>query len=332
MASCWGQKMFASNTAPGPVSADHSQSRAQALSSGSPTSRWIRPSASPRGAETAHAATSRATSHPAASLVPRLVTARQRRGRPPVGQTMRMSARRLSVVMPSYNEESTIEAIVGRVMDSPVVAELVVVDDGSTDRTRDLLDKLAREDDRIRVLLQPANRGKGAALRRGFSAATADFVVVQDADLEYDPAEYSRLLEPLLDGRADVVYGSRFAGAQAHRVLYFWHSVGNRLLTLASNMSTDLNLTDMETCYKAFRREVVQSLDLREDRFGFEPEVTAKIAAGGWRVYEVGISYAGRTYAEGKKIGWRDGVRALTCIVRYSPLRARRGRRAGALR
>jgi glycosyltransferase involved in cell wall biosynthesis len=238
----------------------------------------------------------------------------------------------LSVVMPSYNEAASIEAIVAKVLASPWVAELLCVDDGSVDATPELLAKLAEDEPRMRVLLQPANQGKGAALRRGFAEATADYVIVQDADLEYDPEDYSTLVEPLLDGRADVVFGSRFLGTGAHRVLYFWHSVGNKLLTLASNASTDLNLTDMETCYKAFRREVIQSIELCEDRFGFEPEITAKVAAGGWRVYEVGVSYAGRTYAEGKKIGWRDGVHALVCIAKYSPLRSRKGRRSGTLR
>jgi glycosyltransferase involved in cell wall biosynthesis len=172
----------------------------------------------------------------------------------------------------------------------------------------------------VRVVEQPVNQGKGAALRRGFAEVTADFVIVQDADLEYDPDEYRQMLGPLLDDRADVVYGSRFLGAAPHRVLYYWHSVGNRLLTELSNMFTNLNLTDMETCYKAFRREVIQGITIEEDRFGFEPEITAKVAAGGWRIYEVGISYSGRTYAEGKKIGWRDGVHAVASILRYSPI------------
>jgi glycosyltransferase involved in cell wall biosynthesis len=227
----------------------------------------------------------------------------------------------LSVVVPCFNEERTVEQVLERVLASPYTAEVLVVDDGSTDGTREVLAKLVDAPDadpRLRVLLQPENRGKGAALRRGFDEATADYVVVQDADLEYDPADYAQLLQPLLDGRADVVFGSRFVGGGAHRVLYFWHSIGNKLLTLASNAFTNLNLTDMETCYKVFRREVIQSIQLVEDRFGFEPEVTAKVAKGGWRVYEVGVSYAGRTYAEGKKIGWRDGVRAIWCILKYS--------------
>jgi glycosyltransferase involved in cell wall biosynthesis len=230
---------------------------------------------------------------------------------------------RLSVVMPCYNEAATITEIVTRVLASPHTAELVIVDDGSTDGTRDLL--AGFDDPRVRVVLQPENRGKGAAIRRGFQEATADFVIVQDADLEYDPVDYDLMLEPLLADQADVVYGSRFQSGRPRRVLYFWHSVGNRALTLLSNMFTDLNLTDMETCFKAFRREVVQGLDLREERFGIEPEITAKVAAGGWRVWEVGISYSGRTYAEGKKINWRDGVAAVRCIVRYG-LETRRDR------
>lgn len=224
----------------------------------------------------------------------------------------------LSVVVPCFNEEQTIKELLARVLGSPWVAEVVVVDDGSTDGT---LEQIRQVDDpRVRLLVQPVNQGKGAALRRGFSEATADFVIVQDADLEYDPAEYGAMLEYLVDGKADVVFGSRFLTDRPHRVLYYWHSVGNRALTAASNMFTNLNLTDMETCYKAFRREVVQALDLREDRFGIEPEITAKLARGDHRIYEVGISYQGRTYAEGKKIGWRDGFQAARCIVRYSPL------------
>ncbi|MGC9220225.1 MAG: glycosyltransferase family 2 protein [Solirubrobacteraceae bacterium] len=224
----------------------------------------------------------------------------------------------LTVVVPCYNEEATIDALLRTVIASEFVAEVLVVDDGSSDRTSEIAN--TTDDARVRVLRQPRNMGKGAALRRGFGEATSDFVIVQDADLEYDPADYSRMLEPLLAGRADAVYGSRFISDRPHRVLYFWHSVGNRLLTLVSNVFTNLNLTDMETCYKAFRRDVIQSIDLREDRFGFEPEVTAKLARGGWRIYEVGISYSGRTYAEGKKIGWRDAVRASRCIVVYSPM------------
>ena len=227
----------------------------------------------------------------------------------------------LSVVMPCYNERETIEEVVERVLASPWTEELVIVDDGSTDGTRDLLEKF--DDPRIRVFLQAVNQGKGAALRRGFREATSRFVVVQDADLEYDPAEYGDLVSPLLADKADVVYGSRFLSGRPHRVLYFWHSVGNKVLTMTSNMFTNLNLTDMETCYKAFRREVLDSFTLEESRFGIEPEITAKVAAGHWRVYEVGISYSGRTYEEGKKIGWKDGVRAIYCIVRYSPAVAR---------
>jgi glycosyltransferase involved in cell wall biosynthesis len=228
-------------------------------------------------------------------------------------------------VVPCYNERGTVLALVERVLDSPWVDEVLIVDDGSTDGTRDLLGKL--DDPRVRVLLHDLNQGKGAALRTGFRHAGADYVVVQDADLEYDPSEYGALLEPLESDQADVVFGSRFLGGRPHRVLYFWHSLGNRGLTLLSNMFTDLNLTDMETCYKAFRREIIQSIEIEEDRFGFEPEVTAKLARGKWRIFEVGISYAGRTYAEGKKIGWRDGVRALVCIVRYSPIGERLRRR-----
>jgi glycosyltransferase involved in cell wall biosynthesis len=231
----------------------------------------------------------------------------------------------LSVVIPCYNEVATIAHVLERVLAAPATQEVIVVDDGSTDGTVEVLSR--QVDDRVTVLLQSTNQGKGAALRRGFARATAPFVVVQDADLEYDPADYPALLAPLVDGRADVVYGSRFVTGGPHRVLYYWHSVGNRLLTTLSNMVTNLNLSDMETCYKVFRRDVIQSLDLREDRFGFEPEVTAKIARGGFRVYEVGISYSGRTYAEGKKIGWLDGYRALYCVVRYSPVGDRMRRR-----
>jgi len=225
----------------------------------------------------------------------------------------------LSVVMPAYNEEATVRTAVDAVLASPWLAQLVIVDDCSTDRTGEILATL--DDPRITVLRHGVNQGKGAALRTGFAHASADYVVVQDADLEYDPAEFGKLLTPLLDGNADVVYGSRFAGGESHRVLYFWHSVGNKLLTLASNMATNLNLTDMETCYKVFRRELIQGVTIEEDRFGFEPEITAKLAQGGARFYEVGISYAGRTYEEGKKIGWRDGVRAVVCIVKYGLLR-----------
>jgi glycosyltransferase involved in cell wall biosynthesis len=225
----------------------------------------------------------------------------------------------LSVVMPAYNEQATVAAAIDAVLASPWVAQLVVVDDCSTDGTAAVLDGV--DDGRVTRLRHGVNQGKGAALRTGIAHATAEFVVIQDADLEYDPAEYPKLLQPLLDGSADVVYGSRFAGGESHRVLYFWHSVGNKMLTLASNMVTNLNLTDMETCYKTFRRELIQSVAIEEDRFGFEPEITAKLARSGARFYEVGISYDGRTYEEGKKIGWRDGVRAVVCITKYGLLR-----------
>jgi SAM-dependent methyltransferase len=223
----------------------------------------------------------------------------------------------LSVVMPCFNEAATILAVVDRVLSSPYTAELIIVDDGSTDGTLELARSIS--DARVRVLSQGRNQGKGAAVRRGFAEAKADYVIVQDADLEYDPSDYEEVLGPLLDDKADVVFGSRFMAGRPHRVLYFWHSVGNRFLTGASNMFTNLNLSDMETCYKAFRRDVLDRLDIEEDRFGFEPEITAKVARRGWRIYEVGISYQGRTYGEGKKIGWRDGIHALRCIVRYSP-------------
>ena len=227
----------------------------------------------------------------------------------------------LSVVVPVYNERATIEAVIDAVRAAPldgVGLELVVVDDASTDGTRELLQKKVGQDPRVRVLFHEQNRGKGAALRTGFAATTGDLVLVQDADLEYSPLDYPRLVAPILSGEADVVFGSRFIGGESHRVLYFWHSIGNRVLTTLSNMVTDLNLTDMETCYKVFRGDIIRKLELAEDRFGFEPEVTAKLAKLGCRIYEVGIHYRGRTYAEGKKITWRDGVRALWCIVRYS--------------
>jgi SAM-dependent methyltransferase len=233
--------------------------------------------------------------------------------------------RLLSVVMPCYNEEATLKVVAEQVLESPYTAELIIVDDGSTDATLEIASSL--DDERVRVLSQGTNQGKGAALRRGFAEARSPLVIVQDADLEYDPHDYREVLGPLLENKADVVYGSRFLAGRPHRVLYFWHAVGNRLLTTMSNMFTNLNITDMETCYKAFRREVIQSFEIEENRFGFEPEITAKIARGGWRVYEVGISYAGRTYAEGKKIGWRDGIRAFYCIVRYSGIVERRSRR-----
>jgi glycosyltransferase involved in cell wall biosynthesis len=246
---------------------------------------------------------------------------------------------RLSVVVPVYNERATIEEILRRIAAVNLDKEIIVVDDGSTDGTREWLrdycnwqasppspqsaipnpkSKIQNRKSEIRLILQERNLGKGAALREGFRAAVGDIVIVQDADLEYDPQDYPRLIEPILSGRADVVYGSRFLGSAPHRVLYFWHYVGNRILTLFSNMFTNLNLSDMETGYKVFRREIIQGIEIRENRFGFEPEITAKVARKKARVYEVGISYSGREYSEGKKITWRDGLWALWCIIRYS--------------
>ena len=225
---------------------------------------------------------------------------------------------KLSVVMPVYNERATLREIIGKVLAVPIDIELLCVDDGSRDGSREILAELQSQHPQLRVLLQPKNMGKGAALRRGIQEARGDFVIIQDADLEYDPGEYPQVLEPLIQGKADVVYGSRFLGGGPHRVLYFWHAVGNWILTLLSNCLTNINLSDMETCYKAFRREVIQSIPIEEDRFGFEPEITVKVARRHLRVYEAGISYWGRTYEEGKKIGWKDGVRALYCLVKYS--------------
>ena len=225
---------------------------------------------------------------------------------------------KVSVIIPVYNERATLRQVVDRVLAVPLEIELICVDDGSKDGSKEILGQLQAEHPQIRVLFQPTNMGKGAALHRGIHEATGDFVIIQDADIEYDPAEYTVLLEPLIDGRAEVVYGSRFLSGRPHRVLYFWHSVGNRILTWLSNALTNINLSDMETCYKAFRREVIQSIPLEEKRFGFEPEITVKIAKRRVRIYEVGISYWGRTYEEGKKVQWKDGVRALWCLVKYS--------------
>ena len=250
------------------------------------------------------------------------------------GQMMSDHSPRISVVMPVYNEIATIEEILVRVQDLDLEKEIVIVDDGLTDGTRELLTKIGRcaemaqpqmtlphsgavlRTDNIRVFFQAQNRGKGAALRRGFQEARSDIIIIQDADLEYDPADYTGLILPIEEGRADVVYGSRFLGGP-HRVLLFWHYVGNKFLTTLSDMVTNINLSDVWTCYKAFRREVLEDIDLREDRFGFEQEITIKIARAGWRIYETPISYYGRTYEEGKKITWKDGVRALWCLLRY---------------
>jgi len=231
---------------------------------------------------------------------------------------------KLSVVMPVYNEQATLREVISKVLAVPsstgleAEIELICVDDGSTDSSRQILADLAAAHPQLRVLLQPKNMGKGAALRRGIQQSTGDYILIQDADLEYDPSDYPALLHPLLEGKADVVYGSRFLGSAPHRVLYFWHYVANRTLTLISNALTNMNLSDMETCYKVFRREILQSIPIEEDRFGFEPEITVKIAQRRLRVYEVGISYWGRTYEEGKKIGWKDGVRALWCLAKYT--------------
>ncbi len=226
---------------------------------------------------------------------------------------------KLSVVIPVYNENETIREIYDAVKAVDIDKEIILVDDFSTDGTRQILQGLA--DDGTRLLMHDRNMGKGAALRTGFKAATGDIVIIQDADLEYDPDQYHKLIQPILDNKADVVYGSRFVTGDYRRVLFDWHSVGNRFLTLLSNMLTNINLTDMETCYKVFRREVLEKIVIEEDRFGFEPEITAKISKLGVRIYEVGISYSGRTYTEGKKIGWKDGISALRCILKYNLLR-----------
>lgn len=234
--------------------------------------------------------------------------------------------KKLSIVIPVYNERNTLTAIIDEVrqVDVGMAKEIILVDDASTDGTVELIRNYqgrGTDGTTFLVVFHEINQGKGAALRTGFEAATGDIVLIQDADLEYDPHDYPKLLRPILTGKADVVYGSRFQGGDAHRVLYFWHSVGNRVLTLVSNMFTNINLTDMETCYKAFKNSIIKQVDIEENRFGFEPEITAKISRLNCRIYEVGISYSGRTYGEGKKIGWRDGVRAIYCILKYNLFR-----------
>jgi len=229
-----------------------------------------------------------------------------------------MNEVKLSIIIPCYNEFNTILSLIDSVKKSPVAnKEIKIVDDGSKDGTQEILDKI-KDDPGLRVIFHKINQGKGAALRTGFREATGDICIVQDADLEYDPQEISIVIQPIVDGKADVVFGSRFQSGRPHRVVYFWHRVGNSVLTLMSNIFTDLNLSDMETCYKAFRREVIQGIQIQENRFGFEPEVTAKIAKMNLRIYEVGISYYGRTYNEGKKISWKDGFRAIYCIFKYN--------------
>ena len=229
---------------------------------------------------------------------------------------------KLSIVIPCFNEKATILELIDAVQSAPIQdKQIIIVDDGSTDGTREILKSIQGDTD-IDIIYHEANKGKGAALSTGFSAATGDICIVQDADLEYDPQEFPLVIQPIVDGKADVVFGSRFQSGRPHRVVYFWHRIGNGVLTLLSNIFTDLNLTDMETCYKAFKREIIQSITIEEKRFGFEPEVTAKISKKNLRIYEVGISYYGRTYSEGKKIGWKDGVRAIYCILKYNVWRS----------